>query len=201
MTKSWDSRLARALVRPLVHTSVHPNHLTTLSLLVGLSGAVSFGLGSSLSIALGAGLYMLSMFLDHTDGELARLSGKTSEFGHRYDRAVDLVVKSAVFAGMGVGVARATGTSEPIWMGLVCGAAFVAIFVGHDQINARTRMGIPEQTGLRRLRDRRHSLSDRPDHLAGGAGRIFMDREPRGPGLRRYRLDPILASAGARSLI
>ena len=145
MTKSWDSRLARALVRPLVHTAVHPNHLTTLSLLVGLSGAVSFGLGSSLSIALGAGLYMLSMFLDHTDGELARLSGKTSEFGHRYDRAVYLVVKSAVFAGMGVGVARATGTSEPIWMGLVCGAAFVAIFVGHDQINARTRMGIPDQ--------------------------------------------------------
>ena len=145
MTKPWDSRLARVLVQPFVDTPLHPNHLTTLSLLVGLSGAVSFGLGSSLSIALGAGLYMLSMFLDHTDGELARLSGKTSEFGHRYDRAVDLLVKSAVFAGMGIGVARATGTSEPIWMGLVCGAAFVAIFVGHDQIHARTRMGIPDQ--------------------------------------------------------
>lgn len=145
MSKAYDSRLAQILVQPFADTSLHPNHLTTLSLLVGLAGAACFAFGSTASISLGAGLYVLSMFLDHTDGELARLSGKTSDFGHRYDRAVDLVVKSAVFAGMGAGVARATGSQEPLWMGIVCGTAFVAIFVGHDRIAERTQKGIPEQ--------------------------------------------------------
>jgi archaetidylinositol phosphate synthase len=78
MSKAYDSRLARILVQPFADTSLHPNHLTTLSLLIGLAGAACFAFGSTASISLGAGLYMLSMFLDHTDGELARLSGKTS---------------------------------------------------------------------------------------------------------------------------
>lgn len=30
-------------------------------------------------------------------------------------------------------------------MGIVCGAAFVAIFVGHDRIAERTQKGIPDQ--------------------------------------------------------
>lgn len=142
---TFDSRLARACIAPLGQTRVHPNHLTALSLAIGLLGAASYAGGSRWAMALGASLYMLSMFADHMDGELARLSGKTSEFGHKFDRASDLIVKSVVFTAMGVGVARMTGETLPILQGIASGAAFVSIFVLHDRISRVTGAGVPDQ--------------------------------------------------------
>ena len=81
--KPWDARAAALLVRPFVDTRLHPNALTTLRLLVGLAGAWLFATGSQFNLA--ALCIVLSNFLDHTDGELARMSGKMSVFGHRYD--------------------------------------------------------------------------------------------------------------------
>jgi archaetidylinositol phosphate synthase len=142
---TFDSRLARACIAPLVQTRVHPNHLTALSLAIGLLGAVSYAGGGPFSMGIGALLYMLSMFADHMDGELARSTGKTSEFGRKFDRAADLIVKSVVFSAMGVGVARTTGASMPILQGIACGAAFVAIFMLHDRIAGVTGQGVPDQ--------------------------------------------------------
>ena len=88
--KPWDVQLARWLIRPLVDSWVHPNLLTTVRLGVGVGGAALFATGSAFN--LGAVLIVLSNFLDHTDGELARLSGKTSRFGHVYDLFSDALV-------------------------------------------------------------------------------------------------------------
>lgn len=41
---------------------------------------------------LAALLLIASNFLDHTDGELARISGKSSRIGHVYDLASDAAV-------------------------------------------------------------------------------------------------------------
>src|SRR3984957_3425372 len=87
-----DARLARRLVTPLIHIWVTPNHLTTLRLMVGLAAAAAFLPGSYLWSNFGALLLVLSNFLDHTDVELARMSGKTSRFGHLYDLASDAAV-------------------------------------------------------------------------------------------------------------
>ena len=74
----YDQRLAGWLVRPLVGTPIHPNHLTVLSLAFGFGAAAMFAWGDSPGWA--ALLYMLAVFTDHTDGELARQTGKTSRF-------------------------------------------------------------------------------------------------------------------------
>src|ERR1700712_3545792 len=76
-TRPWDARLARRLVAPLKDTRVTPNHLTTGRLLVGIGAAFAFTPGTYGWSNIAALLLMLSNFLDHTDGELARLSGKT----------------------------------------------------------------------------------------------------------------------------
>ena len=52
----------------------------------------------------GAMLFVLSNFLDHTDGELARISGKSSRFGHAYDLACDAVIHVFVFIAIGYGL-------------------------------------------------------------------------------------------------
>jgi phosphatidylglycerophosphate synthase len=103
--RPWDARLARRLVAPLIHSWVTPNHLTTLRLAVGLAAAAAFIPGSYGWSNLAALLLVLSNFLDHTDGELARMSGKTSRSGHLYDLACDAAVTILLFVAIGVGLA------------------------------------------------------------------------------------------------
>jgi archaetidylinositol phosphate synthase len=129
--RPWDARLALWLVRPLQHSSVTPNHLTTVRLLVGLAACAAFMPGSYGWSNIGALLLVLSNFLDHTDGELARLSGKTSRIGHLYDLASDAFVTTALFIAIGVGVAAKSKLEievAPALLGAVAGLAISLIF-------------------------------------------------------------------------
>src|SRR5580698_9523180 len=107
--RPWDARLARRLVTPLKDTRVTPNYLTTLRLLIGLAAALAFLPGTYGWSNLAALLLVLSNFADHTDGELARLSGKTSRIGHMYDLASDALVTVLLFCCIGIGVAASGG--------------------------------------------------------------------------------------------
>jgi phosphatidylglycerophosphate synthase len=129
--RPWDARLARRLVTPLIHSWVTPNHLTTLRLGVGLAAAAAFIPGSYGWSNIAALLLILSNFLDHTDGELARISGKTSRIGHLYDLASDAAVTVLLFVAIGVGVAAKADTDfmiQPALLGLVAGSAVALIF-------------------------------------------------------------------------
>jgi phosphatidylglycerophosphate synthase len=126
---AWDSRLARLVALPLRDTWVHPNHVTTLGLVVGLGAAACYATGSAAAANLGAALYVGSVLLDHVDGELARLSGKCSAIGQAYDRAADLTVRLALFAGMGLGLRHGELGNLAVGLGLAAGIAFVVIFV------------------------------------------------------------------------
>lgn len=129
--RPWDARLARGLVAPLAATRVTPNHLTTVRLAVGLAGAAAFTVGTYGWSNIAALLVILSNFLDHTDGELARLSGKTSRVGHVYDLASDAAVTILLFVAMGIGIGTSSdnllGVPPPV-LGAVAGAAVALIF-------------------------------------------------------------------------
>ncbi len=100
----YDQRIARVLVRPLAATPVTPNHLTALTLLLGLAAAGLFARGDAGAANWGAALFVLARFLDHFDGELARLTRKTSRFGYYFDYASGAISYAALFAGIGVGL-------------------------------------------------------------------------------------------------
>jgi phosphatidylglycerophosphate synthase len=140
--RTWDARLARRLVTPLVNTWVTPNHLTTLRLLIGLAGALCLAHGDFAWSNAGALLIVLSNFVDHTDGELARIGGKSSRIGHFYDLACDAIVTIMLFVGMGMG-AGATHVGglkvAPGVLGAVAGVAIALIFF--------LRMRIEEMAG------------------------------------------------------
>lgn len=132
-TKPWDARAAAWLVQPFIHSPhVMPNHFTTLRLLVGLAGALAFADGHWPNLA--AWLIVISNFLDHTDGELARLGDKGSRFGHCFDLAADAVVTVGLFVGIGIGLARVDGGVATIVMGALAGTAVALIFELRNRI-------------------------------------------------------------------
>ena len=118
----WDQRLARLLVRPLGQSRVTPNAITTLTLVFGLLGAWLFTRAGT-AVHAGAALFVLACLLDHADGELARLTGKTSTFGHYYDHATDALIMTALFIGIGVGLSAGGLGPAAIRLGLVAGGA------------------------------------------------------------------------------
>jgi archaetidylinositol phosphate synthase len=121
--------VARWCILPLLTTRVMPNHLTTLRLLTGLAAAAAFAAGDYFWICWGGVLFVISAVLDRADGELARLSGRTSPGGHWYDLSCDMTVNVLTFIGIGLGLAdRVPGPWAPV-MGVVSGLSVGAIFV------------------------------------------------------------------------
>ena len=138
---SWTHRLARLLVRPLVGTRVTPNHLTTLRLLTGLGACAALAAGDRGLEIWGGWLWLASAFLDRADGELARLSGSSSAWGHRYDFVCDIAVTALFFVGVGVGWREGAIGAWSIVLGLTAGAGVLAaelLAERIDQANAET---------------------------------------------------------------
>ncbi len=127
---TWIHKIARAtIVRPLAKTPVTPNHVTTVRLIAGISAAGALAVGEGNWPAIGAGLFVLSMLLDRADGDLARLTGKTSPGGHKYDLFADAFCNAIIFVGLGVGLRGVEQGMTAILLGVLAGAAVATILL------------------------------------------------------------------------
>jgi archaetidylinositol phosphate synthase len=143
----WDQQLARWLIAPLRHTAVTPNHVTTVSLLTGLAAAGLFAAGGALA-HLGAVLFALALVLDHADGELARMTGRTSRFGHYYDLVADGVVLTAVFMGIGLGLPIGALDGWAAELGVLAGVSIAIIISLRAEIERRLGKAATRQPNL-----------------------------------------------------
>jgi phosphatidylglycerophosphate synthase len=101
----WIFRpLAHPLVLGLARLRVAPPLVVMSAGAAGIAAAVELGRGSLLVAAL---LVQLKTLLDNADGQLARLTGRTSVFGRYLDSEVDLLVNAALFAALGWTTGRA----------------------------------------------------------------------------------------------
>ncbi len=102
---TWIHRGVRiVLVRPLAKTPVTPNQLTLVRIAAGLAAAAALAVGDPVWSAWGAGLFVLSLIMDRADGDLARLTGKTSPQGHTLDLISDATCNTLIFAGLGAAI-------------------------------------------------------------------------------------------------
>jgi phosphatidylglycerophosphate synthase len=90
--------LAHPLVLGLARLRVPPPLVVAAAGVAGFAAAVELGRSSLLAAAL---LIQLKTLLDNADGQLARLTGRTSAFGRYLDSEVDLLVNAALFAALG----------------------------------------------------------------------------------------------------
>ena len=132
-TNTLIHRIVRPAVRRIAPTRTTPNHITTLRLLTGIAAALAFAQGEALWLAIGGGIFILSMLLDRADGELARQTGRASVSGHRYDLVSDCTSNILAFIGIGVGVVPTLGLLGPL-LGILAGIGIGALFW---QINAQ----------------------------------------------------------------
>jgi phosphatidylglycerophosphate synthase len=124
---TWLHRIARPGARLLARTPVTPNQVTTARLVLGLAATGLFALGPAWNTAAGLA-YLASMIFDRMDGVLARLTGKSTPWGHKYDLAVDAICDAVVFMGIGWGLRDGPLGDWAVVLGVVAGLAVSAVF-------------------------------------------------------------------------
>jgi len=127
---TWIHKIARVvIVRPLAKTSVTPNHVTTVRIIAGVGAAMALAYGDPAWSNYGAFLFMLSMLLDRADGDLARMTGRTSPGGHTYDLFADAFCNALIFVGLGIGLRESGFGLWAIPMGALAGGAVATILM------------------------------------------------------------------------
>ena len=89
-------------------TGLSPNFWTLIGLVFALASALVYGLGLEFGLIIGGILLLVSGFFDMVDGQVARITGKTSKKGSYLDSMFDKIAEVAIFLGLLVG-----GYAEP----------------------------------------------------------------------------------------
>jgi phosphatidylglycerophosphate synthase len=148
---TWIHRVVRPLVEPLVDSSVTPNQVTTLRLTFGLCASAACMVGGQTWLSVGGALFVAGLLLDRADGILARLSGKKSRFGHRYDLVSDAISNAMIFVGLGIGLRDGPLGWGGTLLGLVAGIAVVAVLgivVGVEEQEGERAAELPSIAGF-----------------------------------------------------
>ena len=124
-------------------TGLSPNFWTFVGLGFALIDAVVYGMGVEFGLIIGGILLLISGFFDMVDGQVARVTGKTSKKGEYLDSMFDKISEVAIFLGILIG-----GYAEPY---LVLLAITLSLLVSYaraksDLINIKLQgIGIGER--------------------------------------------------------
>ena len=129
--------------RGFASTGLSPNFWTVVGLVFALLSAIVYGMGIEFGLIIGGVLLLVSGFFDMVDGQVARVTGKTSKVGSYLDSMFDKIAETAIFLGILVG-----GYAEPY---LVLLAITLSLLVSYaraksDSLNIKLQgIGIGER--------------------------------------------------------
>ncbi|HLZ69810.1 MAG TPA: CDP-alcohol phosphatidyltransferase family protein [Dehalococcoidia bacterium] len=134
LVSRWLNRpLSRPTARLLAHTSVTPNQITLLSALI--AGVAGLLLAAGHNVWGGIAIHISSV-VDGVDGDLARLSGRSSRFGAVLDAVLDRYADAAIFGGMAWWAYRHEGFPAALLLGLVALTGAFAVSYSRARIEA-----------------------------------------------------------------
>jgi phosphatidylglycerophosphate synthase len=118
MARHVERPISLAISRLLAASTVTPNQMTLISVVIGVAAAPFFLSSLGWWQTLGALLLLVHSILDGCDGELARLRFQETRWGGLLDFWGDNVVHSAVFACMAAGWSLSDGGMLPVLLGV-----------------------------------------------------------------------------------
>ncbi len=106
------------VVRLLYRTPIKPNHITFLSLFIGLLSVGFYVSGRSDALLWGAVFLYGKVFLDNLDGNLARVRGTSSRLGRFLDSIADFFVTVLVYIGISFYLVETSGNPVFWFLGI-----------------------------------------------------------------------------------
>ncbi len=155
MPRGWDgiisrkinrkisTRMARVILR--FKGDISPNKLTIVSTLTGIASGLAFALGSPLA---GGILAQLANIMDGLDGDVARMTGRTSSLGSFLDAVTDRVADASIVIGATLYMVMTysgLGTIVPLLVGTIMLAS--SMLVSYSRLRAEYDLGIIFRSG------------------------------------------------------
>jgi archaetidylinositol phosphate synthase len=122
--------------KSLASTGLSPNFWTVIGIVFAFASAIAYGLNFEFALIIGGVLLLVSGFFDIVDGQVARVTNKTSKQGAFLDSNFDKIAEVAIFFGILVG-----GYVEPY---LVFLAITLSLLVSYARARAES-LGITLQ--------------------------------------------------------
>jgi archaetidylinositol phosphate synthase len=91
------------LGRHFASTGLSPNVWTGVGLVFAFASSIVYGLGFEYTLIIGGVLLLISGFFDIVDGQVARITGKSSKKGAFLDSVFDKIAEVAIFFGILIG--------------------------------------------------------------------------------------------------
>jgi phosphatidylglycerophosphate synthase len=163
-----------SLTRLVLLTPLRPNHMTVAIAMLGVFGGFLASKGTYWNLVIAAFLLQVQSMLDGCDGELSRMTFRTSRLGEWLDTIGDDVSNYTFFAGASIGMHRATGNSIYLVIGgviVTCGLLTSAIEYRYlIKVGSGDLLVYPIDTGKKQTEGAPLTLFAR---IAGGLSPLF----------------------------
>lgn len=123
--RTINKRISLPISLILTHLRVRPNAITVFNMLLGLASGIGTGGMTNTSLLIGGILFQTASIIDGCDGEVAKLTFRTSKFGQYIDTLADNSALFSFLIGLIIhqyrvyGSASAIGWGAPLLVGLV----------------------------------------------------------------------------------
>ena len=117
-------------------TGISPNIWTAIGILFAFLSAIVYGINFEFALLIGGILLLISGFFDIVDGQVARITNKTSKKGAFLDSVSDKIAEVVIFLGILIG-----GFAEPY---LIFLAITLSLLVSYSRSRAES-LGITLQ--------------------------------------------------------
>jgi phosphatidylglycerophosphate synthase len=132
-------------------SGVTPNQVTFASLVVGFVACLFFAVPGVWTMLAGALTLELYYVLDSVDGQLARISGRSSKAGAFFDVLGNYIVHPLVFVAIGYGQSVYAQALDPLLFGIAAGLGYLWLGMlwevrGHVLFQSLRRTGMRPET-------------------------------------------------------
>lgn len=109
IAKQVNKRISLPISRTLARLRISPNAITVFNMLIGLAAGIGTAGVTYFGLLMGGTLFQLASILDGCDGEVAKLTFRTSKFGQVIDTVSDNFALASFFIGLSIHLVRVTG--------------------------------------------------------------------------------------------
>jgi len=139
VAREINKRISLPISLMLSRMRVAPNSITIINIFIGLSAGIGAAGLTYKGVLIGAVLFQIASIVDGCDGEVAKLTFRTSKFGQYIDSLSDNLSLAAFLTGMMIHQYRVTGSYVSfVFGGLLIVGALLIILLMIDYLKKRT---------------------------------------------------------------
>lgn len=140
IARHFNRPISLATTRLLLKLPITPTQVTVVNLIIGLLSGYFIGKGGHLHSLLGGFLFQCASIFDGCDGEIARLTFQSSEFGTKLDNTSDILTLIIFMVNLPIGIYSSNQNPMYLYLGGLMLVSVASIYIQMQRFVKKTRL-------------------------------------------------------------